>query len=145
MCIRIPTALLLLLACGSASAAPDGVPERIKSIGRWSRHDPATLWQGFEPWSPQDAARLLELYQSAFLHLDYNDASPVGMSTVVPVARRVDELQAFAASRGADVRGRVCLSDRPDVSLRLPDTATSCSSARGASGSSPPSVAPDTS
>lgn len=135
MCIRIPTALLLLLACGSASAAPDGVPERIKSIGRWSRHDPATLWQGFEPWSPQDAARLLELYQSAFLHLDYNDASPVGMSTVVPVARRVDELQAFAASRGADVRGRVCLSDRPDVSLRLPDTATSCSSARGASGS----------
>lgn len=135
MCIRLSTVLLLVLFCGSASAAPDGIPERVKSIGRWSRHDPATLWPGFEPWSPQDAARLLELYRSDFLHLDYNDANPVGRNIVPRIARRVDEVQAIAASRGTDIRGRLCLSDRPDVMQRLPDADASCSAARGADGS----------
>lgn len=135
MCIRIATAVLLLLAAGSALAAPDGVPERIKSLGRWERHDPASLRDGFEPWSPEDAARLLELYQSAFLHLAYNDASPVGLDTVARVKERVDALQQIAGSRSIDIRGRVCLSERPDVSQRTLDTARSCSAARGASGS----------
>lgn len=135
MCIRIPTALLLLLVCGSASAAPEGVPERVRSIGRWARHDPATLWQGFEPWSPQDAARLLALYQNAFLHLDYNDAAPVGMRAAPPIAARVDELQALAANGNIGVRGRLCLSDRPDVMQRLPDLSPACSATRGASSS----------
>jgi hypothetical protein len=135
MCIRIPTALLLVLVCGSASAATDGIPERVKSLGRWDRHDPVTLRAGYEPWSPEDAARLLELYQSAYLHLTYNDASPAGLNTVPRVAQRIDELQEIAASRGISVRGRLCLSDRPDVTLRLPDLAQSCSAHRGATGS----------
>lgn len=135
MCIRIPTVFLLLFAAGSAAAAPDGLPDRVKSLGRWDRHDPVTLREGYEPWSADDAARLLELYQSAYLHLAYGDASPIGLGTVPRVAARVDELQAIAANRSIDLRGRVCLSERPDVAQRSLDTAGSCSAARGATGS----------
>lgn len=127
-----PVAIVLVLAT-RATAAPDGVPERVKELGRWYKHL-ALSSSGREVWTPADAARLLGLYRSAYLHLDFQDAYPTGMVIVPTLAAQVDELQAYAAANGIDVRNRVCLTDRPDVMVRPGDYFTTCSATRGATG-----------
>jgi hypothetical protein len=115
----------------SATAAPDGVPARLMSVGNWRQHDPTEPAPGYEPWTPRDAAGFLELHPAAHLELGQAEGVPAGSYRWVVRGQMVDELRAAARPRGVDLGGRLCMTERPDVMSRLTYNVTPCHPSRG--------------
>ncbi len=126
---------IAVLGAAIAQAAPDGVPARPRSIGRWYDHDPSAPQPGFEAWSPADAAGFLQLYPDAYLEVPFDDAKPPGLTKAQEVAGRVHALKSILSQRGVDASGRICMSgDRPDVLTRLADDNGPCNVRYGGGG-----------
>lgn len=126
---------IAVLAGSPAQSAPDGVPARPRSIGRWYDHDPNTPQPGYEPWTPADAAGFLQLYPDAHLEVFFNDGKPPGHRKSHEMGSRVRELESILRQRGVNATGRICMSgDRPDVLARLVDDTGPCNPRNGGGG-----------
>lgn len=125
---------IALFCAATAEAAPNGVPARPRSIGNWTQHDPERPTGNAEAWSPADVAGFLQLYTDAFFILGYEDAKPPGITSWKRRAAELAEVERIAAARNLDVRGRLCMSERPDVLTRLIDKTSPCSPTNGGGG-----------
>lgn len=119
-----------------AHAAPDGRPAHPKSIGLWSHHDPdPNRTRGnLEPWTASDVVGFLALYPDAYVDASWGDGKGPGLTSNVRLKNLTNEAQAIAKQRGVNIDRRMCLSERPDVYMRLHDTLVSCHPTRGGGG-----------
>jgi len=108
--------LAAITTAGLASAAPNGVPARIMTLGSWRTHDPVEPVRGAQPWTPADVAGFLGLYPTAYMDLGYRDGYPAGNRYWRDKGLQVNQLQALLAQQAVpDALPRICITERPDI------------------------------